>query len=76
MVSKKQQFTYQYQQWRWKRRIGGEKRRMGERGGRRGGRRRDMIRRTQAIGTSYLKNKFSEIIAERRCNIDRKPGGT
>lgn len=55
MVSKKQQFTHQYQQWRWKRRTGAEKRRMGERGGRRGGRRRDMIRRTQAIGTSYLK---------------------
>lgn len=54
----------------------GEKRGMGERGGRRGGRRRDMIRRTQAIGTSYLKDKFSEIIAERRYNIDRKPGRT
>lgn len=24
----------------------------------------------------YLKNEFSEITAERRCNIDRKPGRT
>lgn len=30
-----------------------------------------MIRRTQAIGTSYLRNKFSEIIAERSCNRDK-----
>lgn len=34
----------------------------------------EMMIRTQVIGTSYLKNKFSEIVAERRCGIDRKPG--
>lgn len=34
----------------------------------------DMFR-AKLPGTSYLKSKFSEILAERRHGIDREPGG-